>query len=90
MRNILILLAITFVTFSCTSVYIKVMDVNDGKLITIRDVEHITKLGDTMVVVVAQAKGMKAVYNHFLYGKYVGKLPENTNTRKFIKCVRIK
>jgi len=75
---------------------IQVMDIEDGRVLTIRDERVIGGIGDTIVISIPQGRISGTVPS--IYGKYVGKLPPlRTIIRggqkydiKYIKAIRIK
>jgi hypothetical protein len=82
----IILVTMLLSLVACSSPYIEVIDVNDGKYLTIRDQKHYTKVKDTLII----ASNVKAFTVWSLYGKYLGNMPESVSVISYRKVVRIK
>jgi hypothetical protein len=71
---------------SCENIYTTVVDVNDGKFMTVRDGQRYTNVGDTLIVMY-ETQGYRGVS---LYGKYVKEMPKKTANITYRKVVRTK
>ena len=90
MKNLIITALLVLMATSCDSSRITVMDTEDGRITTIRkSSQDITKVNDTLVLVEHKSTN-STLFNISIYGKFINKLPQNSNTKTFSKVVRIK
>lgn len=86
MKKILLIVAtaILLVATACSNPYVKVMDLKDGKYISVKTYEQYT-IGDTLVI---QRNDVNR--HHTIYGKYIGIVPKNDKNRSYHKAIVIK
>ena len=86
MKKILLLLLVISMA-SCSSNYITVESLEDGKISHIKDFKKVSKLNDTLVI-------RYTMRSLSIYGRYIGVVPKNTTigttTIWYSKVKRIK
>ena len=90
MKHLIITALLVLMATSCNSSYITVMDTEDGKISTVKKTSYdITKVNDTLVLITARTVSGK-MYSTHIYGKFINKLPQNTNRTTYTKVVRLR